>query len=46
MVEFLKQYLLSILIFLPLAGAVLSLLARTRNQTRWIALVTTLVDFR
>ncbi len=45
MVEFLKQYLLSILIFLPLVGAVLTMLARNRNETRWIALATTLVIF-
>ena len=45
MVEFLKQYLLTILIFLPLAGAVVTMLARGRNEARWTALATTLATF-
>ena len=43
--EFIDKYLLSILIFLPLVGAGLTLLAGNRNQVRWTALVTTLVTF-
>ena len=43
--EFLDKYLLSILIFLPLVGAALTLVGKDRNQVRWTALITTLVTF-
>src|SRR4051812_10815386 len=43
--DFLRQNLLTILIFLPMAGAVLTLLMRTRDNVRWMALATTLVTF-
>ncbi|MEM9665163.1 MAG: NADH-quinone oxidoreductase subunit M, partial [Bacteroidota bacterium] len=38
-------YLLSVVIFLPLVGALLTLLARGVNAIRWTALITTLVTF-
>ncbi len=38
-------YLTSIVIFLPLVGAVLTLLSRSVNTTRWTALVVTTVTF-
>ena len=45
MSDFLNNWLLTILIFLPMGGALLTLLTRTRNQARWTALVTTIVNF-
>src|SRR5262249_21678145 len=43
--DLLKEYLLSILIFLPTVGAIFVLLMRGRNAVRWMALTTTLVTF-
>ena len=43
--DFLKQYLLTILIFAPTAGAVLVLMAKSRDAVRWTALGTTIVVF-
>jgi NADH-quinone oxidoreductase subunit M len=43
--DFLRNNILTILIFLPTAGAVLTLLCRTRDSVRWTALATTLVTF-
>jgi len=43
--QFLEQWLLTILIFLPTAGAGVVLLARTQKSVRWVALATTLVTF-
>jgi NADH-quinone oxidoreductase subunit M len=43
--DFLKQYLLTILIFAPTVGAVLVLMAKGRDAARWTALVTTIVTF-
>jgi NADH-quinone oxidoreductase subunit M len=43
--EFLTQNLLTILIFLPLVGAVAVLLQPTRSGVRWTALITTIVVF-
>ena len=43
--QFLQNNLLTLLIFLPTAGAVLTLLAKTRDSARWTALATTLVTF-
>src|SRR3954466_15262025 len=43
--DFLNSWLLTILIFLPLAGAVLTMLAKGRDAVRWTALITTLVTF-
>src|SRR5688572_10832442 len=43
--DFLRNNLLSILIFLPTAGAVLTLLARNRDTIRWTALGTSIVTF-
>src|SRR5215210_7676335 len=43
--DFLKHWLLTIIIFLPMAGAVLTLLAKGRDAVRWTALGTTLVTF-
>jgi NADH-quinone oxidoreductase subunit M len=45
MLEFLKQYLLTILIFLPMAGALLVLVLKTRNAVRWATVGTTLAVF-
>ena len=45
MLDFLNHYLLTILIFLPAAGAILVLLTPDRRQARWLALGTTLVTF-
>ena len=42
---FLNQWLLTILIFLPAAGAILVLLAKTRDAIRWTAVGTTIVTF-
>ena len=42
---FLNHWLLTILIFLPTAGAVLVLLAKGRDAVRWTALGTTIVTF-
>jgi NADH-quinone oxidoreductase subunit M len=43
--EFLRQNLLTILIFLPTAGALLVLAARGRDRARWTALGTTVLTF-
>ena len=43
--DFLRNNLLTILIFLPSAGAILAMLMRGRNAVRWTALVTTIVTF-
>jgi NADH-quinone oxidoreductase subunit M len=43
--EFLNHWLLTILIFLPSAGAILVLLAKGRDAIRWTALATTIVTF-
>ena len=43
--DFLRNNLLTILIFLPSVGAVLTMLMRGRNAVRWTALVTTIVTF-
>jgi NADH-quinone oxidoreductase subunit M len=45
MVDFLNQYLLTILIFLPTAGAFAVLFVRSKQAARWTTLVTTLVVF-
>src|SRR5687768_11263037 len=42
---FLQNWLLTILIFLPTVGAVLVLMARTRDGVRWTAVGTTIVTF-
>ncbi|MDQ3441735.1 MAG: hypothetical protein M3478_15445, partial [Planctomycetota bacterium] len=41
----LSNWILTILIFLPTAGAVLTLLAKGRDGVRWTALATTIVTF-
>jgi NADH-quinone oxidoreductase subunit M len=43
--DFLRSNLLTILIFLPCAGAILTLFAKGRDAIRWTALLTTLVTF-
>ena len=43
--DFLNHWLLTILIFLPSAGAILVLLAKGRDAIRWTALATTIVTF-
>src|SRR5256885_11846736 len=43
--DFLRNNLLTILIFLPTVGAILVLLARGRDAVRWTALVVTAVTF-
>ena len=43
--DFLRNNLLTILIFLPTAGAVLTLMARGRDAARWTALAITAVTF-
>src|SRR3954453_9662336 len=43
--DFLNHWLLTILIFLPTAGAGLTLLAKGRDGARWMALATTIVPF-
>src|SRR4051812_340063 len=43
--DFLKHWLLTILIFLPMAGALLVLFMRTRDGVRWATLGTTLLTF-
>src|SRR4051794_9204112 len=43
--DFLRNNILTILIFLPLAGPILTPLARTRAAGRWTARATTLVTF-
>jgi NADH-quinone oxidoreductase subunit M len=45
MLDFLNNWLLTILIFLPTAGAVLTLLMSGRDAVRWTALGTTIVTF-
>ena len=43
--DFLRNNLLTILIFLPTVGAVLTLLARSRDAVRWTTLAVTAVTF-
>jgi NADH-quinone oxidoreductase subunit M len=43
--DFLNNWLLTIIIFLPLAGAILVLMAKGRDAVRWTALATTIVTF-
>jgi len=43
--DFLKHWLLTILIFLPTAGALVVLFMRTRDGIRWVTLGTTLATF-
>src|SRR5665213_3918683 len=43
--DFLRHYLLTIIIFLPSAGAILVMLAGGRDRIRWTALATTIVTF-
>src|SRR4051812_6624969 len=43
--DFLNHWLLTILIFLPSAGAILTLLVNGRNAVRWTAQATTIVTF-
>ena len=43
--DFLNNWILTILIFLPTAGAILVLLTPTRDGARWTALATTIVTF-
>jgi NADH-quinone oxidoreductase subunit M len=43
--DFLNHYILSIIIWLPAAGALLTLFTRSRESARWTALATTLVTF-
>ena len=43
--DFLQHWLLTILIFLPSAGAILVLFQKDRNAVRWTALVVTLITF-
>jgi NADH-quinone oxidoreductase subunit M len=43
--DFLNQYLLTILIFLPMLGAILVLFGRSRDAVRWTAIGTTLLTF-
>lgn len=43
--EFLNNYLLSILIFLPLVGMIAVLVQKDRNAIRWTALGTTILTF-
>ena len=43
--DFLNHWLLTILIFLPTAGAILTLFMKSRDSIRWMALATTIVTF-
>src|SRR5687767_15066007 len=43
--DFLRNNLLTILIFLPTAGAILTMLMKGRDAVRWTALITTIVTF-
>src|SRR5947209_6260534 len=43
--DFLNHYILSIIIWLPAAGALLTLVAKSRESARWTALATTIVTF-
>ena len=43
--DFLKHNLLTILIFLPTVGAILTMFVRGRDKVRWMALGTTIVTF-
>src|SRR5215831_9260998 len=45
MTDFLNNWLLTILIFLPSVGAIAVLLAKGRDAIRWTALGTTIVTF-
>ena len=38
--DWLRNNILTLLIFLPTAGAILTLMARSRDQVRWTALTT------
>ena len=39
MMNFLNTYLLTLLIFIPTVGAVVTLFARNRQQARWTTLI-------
>jgi NADH-quinone oxidoreductase subunit M len=43
--DFLNHWLLTILIFLPTVGAMLTLVVKGRDAVRWTAMVTTIVTF-
>jgi NADH-quinone oxidoreductase subunit M len=43
--DFLSNWLLTILIFLPTVGAILTLMVKGRDAVRWTAMVTTIVTF-
>src|SRR5688572_30629166 len=43
--DFLNQWLLTILIFLPSIGAIAVLIPRDRKTVKWVALGTTIVTF-
>src|SRR5687768_8094004 len=43
--DFLNNWLLTILIFLPTVGAVLTLIVKGRDAVRWTALATTIATF-
>src|SRR5688572_2414194 len=43
--DFLRNNLLTILIFLPSAGAILTMIVRGKGAVRWTALITTIVTF-
>src|SRR5947199_10340535 len=43
--DFLKNNLLTILIFLPTLGAILTLIPKSRDAIRWTALITCLLTF-
>ena len=43
--DFFSNNILTVLIFLPTVGAVLTLLARGRDAVRWTALATTIATF-
>jgi NADH-quinone oxidoreductase subunit M len=43
--DFLENWILTLLIFLPTAGAILTLIQRDRDAIRWTALGTTIVTF-
>ena len=43
--DFLNNWILTILIFLPTAGAILVLMAKGRDAVRWTALGTTIITF-
>jgi len=43
--DFLKNNILTILIFLPMVGGLFTLLAKSRSAVRWTAMATTIVTF-